>query len=524
MKTEGIFLAKRISTKYIPLTKKSLSFEPSQTISNPKSIPSNKQHHFYFADFNDDGADDIFAQAMYSGDSHYFITTDKNGDLDTSNAIVLASNFAGYAWNATEHTTNLIDVDLDGIPELVRMANSPYVFDIDGRMVIDDQINMGESLECKLLIYHVGAGIGKRGCRESGSFDRANASLPDEGQSNEALFVDLSSHPVLGISGSGETQGGAPSTMGRISSSAGQYPEVGGSSLISWPAVDRAIIYQLQERFAGNNWKLVHHEARPSRRRYFSSVGNYRYRARACNMASGSQTCNAWSHTYLVYAYGTPGMPTNVRQNSLTLELGQTLELSWTRASGIIGSGGYYEFEEQRPGNSSYSYHSRTSSGNHIHHNITPNKGEGRYRYRFKACNKKSSRCSNWKFVTVMITSPVVNSPATGSVTISGATNVGTRLNSSNTIQDSNGLGSFQYQWLRNGNSIGGARSSSYVLTSVDVGKRLSLRISFTDGDGFNESKTSAQTTLVTDAPSTLKKRVTYLHTDALGSVVSESQ
>ena len=57
---------------------------------------------------------------------------------------------------------------------------------------------------------------------------------------------------------------------------------------------------------------------------------------------------------------------------------------------------------------------------------------------------------------------------------------------------DADGLGSFSYQWLRNGSSIGGATASTYTLDDADVGANISVQVSWTDGQGTAESLTSA--------------------------------
>jgi len=51
------------------------------------------------------------------------------------------------------------------------------------------------------------------------------------------------------------------------------------------------------------------------------------------------------------------------------------------------------------------------------------------------------------------------------------------------------------YQWLRNGANIVGANASTYVLAAADVSQVVSVRISYTDGEGFAEVVTSAATT-----------------------------
>ena len=49
-------------------------------------------------------------------------------------------------------------------------------------------------------------------------------------------------------------------------------------------------------------------------------------------------------------------------------------------------------------------------------------------------------------------------------------------------------------QWLRDGVAITGARAASYTLTAADVGHTISVRASYTDGQGFAETITSSPT------------------------------
>src|SRR5262249_1265991 len=64
-------------------------------------------------------------------------------------------------------------------------------------------------------------------------------------------------------------------------------------------------------------------------------------------------------------------------------------------------------------------------------------------------------------------------------------------------VTDADGLGSFNYQWLRNGVAIGGATANVYTLVNSDVGAQISVRVSYTDGQGTAESVASAQTSAV---------------------------
>ena len=71
-------------------------------------------------------------------------------------------------------------------------------------------------------------------------------------------------------------------------------------------------------------------------------------------------------------------------------------------------------------------------------------------------------------------------------------------------ISDADGLGVFSYQWLRNGSAVTGATASSYTLSDADVGTRISVQVSYTDGHGTSESLTSVEVgpvVNVNDAP-----------------------
>ncbi|MFN8707285.1 MAG: DUF4347 domain-containing protein, partial [Planctomyces sp.] len=64
-------------------------------------------------------------------------------------------------------------------------------------------------------------------------------------------------------------------------------------------------------------------------------------------------------------------------------------------------------------------------------------------------------------------------------------------------ISDADGLGTLSYQWLRNGNAISGATNSSYTLGDSDVGRSLSVRVSYTDLNGTVETLTSSVTSSI---------------------------
>ncbi|WP_146585251.1 nidogen-like domain-containing protein [Puniceibacterium confluentis] len=102
--------------------------------------------------------------------------------------------------------------------------------------------------------------------------------------------------------------------------------------------------------------------------------------------------------------------------------------------------------------------------------------------------------------VTSAATSAVsnVNDAPTGAVTISGTPTVGLTLTANAAaVQDEDGLGTFSFQWLRAGSPISGANGNTYVPVAADAGSALSVRVSYTDGQGTNEFVTSVATAAV---------------------------
>ena len=99
------------------------------------------------------------------------------------------------------------------------------------------------------------------------------------------------------------------------------------------------------------------------------------------------------------------------------------------------------------------------------------------------------------------------NTAATGTPAISGTPQVGEELTASTSgISDADGLdnASFGYQWIRTGADIGGATGATYTPVAADKGKKLKVRVSFTDDAGNEERLTSAATDAVAAAPEPL--------------------
>ena len=96
------------------------------------------------------------------------------------------------------------------------------------------------------------------------------------------------------------------------------------------------------------------------------------------------------------------------------------------------------------------------------------------------------------------------NNPATGLPTISGIAQVGVKLTADTSgIADEDGLDNavFSYQWQADGADIPGATSDTYTLADADEGKTISVRVTFTDDAGNEETLTSAATDAVEARP-----------------------
>ena len=92
------------------------------------------------------------------------------------------------------------------------------------------------------------------------------------------------------------------------------------------------------------------------------------------------------------------------------------------------------------------------------------------------------------------------NNPATGAPTISGTAQVGETLTADTSGSgDEDGLTNavFSYQWLTDGADIQGAAGATYTLADADEGKAVSVKVSFTDDAGNDETLTSTATDAV---------------------------
>ncbi|MGR4865241.1 M10 family metallopeptidase C-terminal domain-containing protein [Caulobacter sp. LARHSG274] len=93
------------------------------------------------------------------------------------------------------------------------------------------------------------------------------------------------------------------------------------------------------------------------------------------------------------------------------------------------------------------------------------------------------------------------NDPHTGGASITGTPTEDQVLTAVSTLADVDGLGTLHYQWQRNVGSgyanVVGATASTYTLSDADVGGMVRVVVSYTDGQGFAESATSAGTAAI---------------------------
>jgi len=103
-----------------------------------------------------------------------------------------------------------------------------------------------------------------------------------------------------------------------------------------------------------------------------------------------------------------------------------------------------------------------------------------------------------------MSVNTILNSAPTGKVTITGAATQGQLLTASNTLADPNGLGTITYSWYASGSDSVIATGSTYRLSQSEVGKTITAKATYTDGNGASEmvaSSVSKTVANVNDAP-----------------------
>ena len=93
---------------------------------------------------------------------------------------------------------------------------------------------------------------------------------------------------------------------------------------------------------------------------------------------------------------------------------------------------------------------------------------------------------------TINVKITAVNDSPTGSLTIAGTAAKGQILNAVSAIGDADGLGTTNYQWKADGVAITNATNSSLTLTQSEVGKAITVKVSYTDSYGTVEELISS--------------------------------
>ncbi|UWQ19641.1 hypothetical protein [Jannaschia sp. M317] len=88
-----------------------------------------------------------------------------------------------------------------------------------------------------------------------------------------------------------------------------------------------------------------------------------------------------------------------------------------------------------------------------------------------------------------------LNDRPTGILAVTGTTVEDSTLTAdASAIADEDGLGTFAYQWLRDGEALAGATTDSYLLTQEDAGSLITVQLSYTDQLGTAETVLSTRT------------------------------
>ncbi|WP_222425313.1 hypothetical protein, partial [Planktothrix tepida] len=107
--------------------------------------------------------------------------------------------------------------------------------------------------------------------------------------------------------------------------------------------------------------------------------------------------------------------------------------------------------------------------------------------------------------------SGLLNNAPTGTVNITGTATQNQILTATNTLADVDGLGTLNYQWQESADNgvtwtnISGATNNTFTLSQAQVGKKVQVKVSYTDLLGtaeiVNSSPTSVVSGLLNNAP-----------------------
>ncbi|MCM2680420.1 chondroitinase-B domain-containing protein [Echinimonas agarilytica] len=97
---------------------------------------------------------------------------------------------------------------------------------------------------------------------------------------------------------------------------------------------------------------------------------------------------------------------------------------------------------------------------------------------------------------------------SSGAVALTGDTVVGQTLTA--TVSDGNGTSgsSFAYEWTASGEWLSTVTGSTYVLTTEEIGKDISVRVRYTDDDGYSENVTATSAEVTDIVPDNVEGTV----------------
>jgi len=143
------------------------------------------------------------------------------------------------------------------------------------------------------------------------------------------------------------------------------------------------------------------------------------------------------------------------------------------------------------------------------------------YSFNVVATDNGTGSLTDTKAVTVSVTD--VNDPATGSLTVSGTPKQGETLIANDTLADEDGITGKSYQWFEDGQPIVGANQSTFVLGQAQVGKVITVKVSYTDSasPSRQEEVISAATATVANLNDAATGDVTISGDAGVGQILS---
>lgn len=376
------------------------NFTLEQKISKKAKWGLKKQERPLIKDFNGDGRDDIFALAKKAGKKHYLVYANEKGLLKNSNTEVFKEKFADLDWFDDYHSSIAQNVNDNAGDELLRMFNYPGGYDEEDNYIPgneEEELLLLQS--CHTVFFSPSSKEKGRICEDGKLQGNLKSSLESSRKSIEKTSQYEPTEPDVF----------PPSTpASKPTSSVGAYPAVNQSFTMSWNSVVGSLYYQIFHSTTDSNYSLLYSGTGFSKSTSYSSIGYRYFRYKACNAAG----CSGFSPYYRTYIYSIPGTTSGVSVSPASFIIGNTASISWSKPSGIIGSGAYYTIRELRP-NGSTATVKQVSHGSTSSSNVTPGSGIGTYKYQVQGCNKSSSYCGPWSpwSSSIVVTPPIPNAP-----------------------------------------------------------------------------------------------------------------